>query len=294
MPFADRREPSPHINLTLVASIAKIIAQCVVIDPGARVIGTPLVRDWRRSCYVDGMPAKNGNIRTRAKRGRSTLVQHVKSRIHDGTWPPGYQLPTERDLGQVFRMARSTLRKALAELEEEGLIRREVGRGTFIAPPVLPPAEGSSAEALLARIHGASPVDVMDLRIVLEPTFVELAAMRATSRDRQQIAHCLHESEKATGILEFERWDGALHHAILAAAQNHLLVDLYEAINGVRRQPEWETLKRRSLTPPRLAEYKKQHRKLVRALMDRDPGRARDVAREHLLAVRAAMGPGTE
>lgn len=244
------------------------------------------------SCYVSSMPAKSGTTRVKARRGRTSLVQHVKTRIHDGTWPPGYQLPTERELGQVFGIARSTLRKALSELEAEGLIQRQVGRGTFIAPPAAAPATGgTSAEALLARIHGASPIDVMDLRLVIEPQFVEIAAMRATSRDRQQIAHCLHASEKANGILEFEHWDGALHQAILAAAQNHLLVDLYEAINGVRRQPEWETVKRRSLTPQRLAEYRKHHRKLVRALMDRDAVRARDVAREHLVAVRAAMDP---
>lgn len=214
----------------------------------------------------------------------------MKSRIADGTWPPGYQLPAERDLVEVFKIARNTLRKGLLDLEREGLIERHVGRGTFIARPAaaITPA-ASTPEALLARIHGASPIDVMEVRLVLEPFFVEQAAMRATSRDRNQIAHCLRESERATSVLDFEHWDGALHQAILAASQNHLLVDLYEAINGVRRQPEWELVKRRSLTPERLATYRAQHRKLVKALMARDAGAARTIAREHLVAVRASM-----
>lgn len=235
------------------------------------------------------MPAKTS--RARAKRGRVSLEQHVKSRIHDGTWPPGYQLPTERELAEVFRVARNTLRKALAGLELEGVIERHVGRGTFVAQPAPSSisAESTSAEALLARIHGASPIDVMDLRLILEPPFIEAAAMRATSRDRQQIAHCIHKSEKATGVLEFEHWDGAFHHAILAATHNQLLVDLYEAINGVRRQPEWEVMKSRSLTPAMLASYRKQHRQLFRAVMDRDGQAAREAAREHLLAVRASL-----
>jgi GntR family transcriptional repressor for pyruvate dehydrogenase complex len=219
----------------------------------------------------------------------------VTSRIHDGTWPPGYQLPAERELVQVFGVARNTLRKALAELEASGVIERHVGRGTFIASGAIGATqEPSSAQALLARIHGASPIDVMELRLSLEPAFVEIAAMRATSRDRRQIAHCLHESEKATGILAFEHWDGALHQAILAAAQNHLLVDLYEAINGVRRQPEWESLKRRALTPERLALYRRQHRKLVRAVLARDPVTAREAVREHLVEVAAGMSPPAE
>ena len=212
----------------------------------------------------------------------------MKSRIHDGTWPPGYQLPAERELVEVFGVARNTLRKALAELEQAGVIERHVGRGTFIAHAAEAPG-ASSPQELVARIHGASPVDVMELRLSIEPAFVESAALRATSRDRRQIAHCLHESEKATGILEFEHWDGALHHAILSAAQNQLLVDLYEAINGVRRQPEWENIKRRSLTPERLARYRQQHRTIVKAILARDPIAARDSVREHLLDVRTGM-----
>lgn len=79
----------------------------------------------------------------------------------------------------------------------------------------------------------------MELRLLIEPQFVELAATRASGRDLQQIRHCLEESEKATTVLDFEHWDGMLHQAILSAAHNNLLTDLYEAINGVRKQPEW-------------------------------------------------------
>lgn len=224
-----------------------------------------------------------------AKRRRVNVIQHIKSRIHDGTWPPGYQLPTERELADQFGIARNTVRKALAQLGEENVLRREVGRGTFVAES---PVDGvSSPEALLARIHGASPIDVVELRLVLEPTFVAIGALRATSRHRTQVSHCLRESEKATGVLEFEHWDGAFHHAILAAAQNHLVIDLYEAINGVRRQPEWESVKRRTLDAERLAAYRKQHRRVFKAFMARDGEAAGAAVREHLLAVRDGLDP---
>jgi GntR family transcriptional regulator, transcriptional repressor for pyruvate dehydrogenase complex len=219
------------------------------------------------------------------------LLQHVKKRIQDGTWPPGHQLPPERDLVETFGVARNTLRKALEELKESGLIEGQVGRGTFVASGAVAGAGG--AEALVARIHGASPTDVMELRLMLEPQFVESATVRATSSDLQHIQHCLKQSEKASGVLEFEHWDGMLHQAILAATQNRLLADIYEAINGVRRQPEWEALKRRSLTPERLALYRKQHRQLVKALVARNAAAARAAVNEHLLEVRAGLlGPG--
>lgn len=231
-------------------------------------------------------PAGQG-LRSKAQHGSAALMQHVRKRIADGTWPAGYRLPAERDLVEQFGIARNTLRKVMDHLEGEGLITRHVGRGTFVAETPAPASNG--VESLLQRIHGASPAEVMELRLLIEPQFVELAATRASGRDLQQITHCLDESEKATTVLDFEHWDGMLHQAILGAAHNNLLTDLYDAINGVRKQPEWESLKQRSLTPERLARYRTQHRALVEALRQRDADAASAAVRQHLLEVRNGM-----
>lgn len=45
----------------------------------------------------------------------------------------GVRLPTERRLAQELRMARVTVRKALADLEREGIIQRRQGAGTYFA-----------------------------------------------------------------------------------------------------------------------------------------------------------------
>ncbi|SDG02673.1 MULTISPECIES: FCD domain-containing protein [Rhodanobacteraceae] len=231
----------------------------------------------------------NPNRRIRAQHASAALLQHIRKRMDDGSWPVGHRLPPERELVGMFGMARNTLRKALIQLEEDGVIVKHVGRGTFIARLPSQPADESAAESLLARIYGASPADVMELRLVLEPPFVENAATRATGRDLQQIVHCLEQSERADTVLDFEHWDGMLHHAILASSHNHLLIDLYEAINGVRKQPEWEALKQRSLTPDRKARYMAQHRAIVKALLERDASAASQAVRDHLLEVKAGM-----
>jgi DNA-binding FadR family transcriptional regulator len=235
----------------------------------------------------------NGNSRTRAHHASAALLQHIRKRLDDGSWPVGHRLPPERDLVEMFGLARNTLRKAMIQLEEEGVIVRHVGRGTFIAKTTTSKDEASPAESLVQRIHGASPADVMELRLIIEPPFVEAAATKATSRDLQQIVHCLEQSEAATTVLDFEYWDGMLHQAILGSAHNHLLIDLYEAINGVRKQPEWEALKQRSLTPERHARYKQQHREIVDALLKRDAVSASRAVRDHLMEVRAGMTAST-
>lgn len=61
--------------------------------------------------------------------------QAILRLIEDRGLQPGDPLPTERDLETTLNVSRVTVRRALAELEREGAVRREHGRGTFVAPP---------------------------------------------------------------------------------------------------------------------------------------------------------------
>lgn len=56
----------------------------------------------------------------------------LRQRIRSGQWPRGQQIPILSALEKEFGVARVTLRQALALLEEEGLIWRRRGRGTFV------------------------------------------------------------------------------------------------------------------------------------------------------------------
>jgi GntR family transcriptional regulator len=84
----------------------------------------------------------------------SVIASRAETRIRSGEWAPGTRLPPERDLCQQLDVSRATLRQALAELEERGLITRHQGRGTFVTRPrVQTPLSGffSIREALAAR-----------------------------------------------------------------------------------------------------------------------------------------------
>jgi GntR family transcriptional regulator of arabinose operon len=67
---------------------------------------------------------------------RTPLYQRVhgilRQRILNGEWAFGAMLSNEHDLCEQFGVSRGTIRQVLGELEKEGLIRREQGRGTFI------------------------------------------------------------------------------------------------------------------------------------------------------------------
>lgn len=63
------------------------------------------------------------------------LEQFVLDRIHAGEWTPNSPIPSERELCEQFQVSRMTVRQALLALVRDGVLRREVGKGTFVAEP---------------------------------------------------------------------------------------------------------------------------------------------------------------
>ena len=89
-------------------------------------------------------PPKDGSTRA-ASRGRviSDVVPRyyqvysvLQQRIRAGVWPPEGPMPTEEAFAAEFRVSRVTIRRALDMLQQEKLVIRQQGRGTFAAPPV--------------------------------------------------------------------------------------------------------------------------------------------------------------
>ncbi len=63
------------------------------------------------------------------------IVRYVTSHIEDGTWQPGHRLPAERAMAAEWGVAYLTIRRAMAELRERGLIVSVQGRGTYVRDP---------------------------------------------------------------------------------------------------------------------------------------------------------------
>ncbi|MBO9476218.1 GntR family transcriptional regulator [Shimia sp. R11_0] len=61
------------------------------------------------------------------------LYRHIVSEIRAGVLQPGDQLPPERELAETADISRVTVRKAVSQLVEEGLIEQRRGAGSFVA-----------------------------------------------------------------------------------------------------------------------------------------------------------------
>ncbi len=203
---------------------------------------------------------------------------------------PGSRLPTERELAASLGAPRTSVRRALAVLEAEGHISREVGRGTFLRDPHWARAgaagtgEGDGADPGPGS-PGFAPADVMAIRRIFEPSAMRLVVAWATAADFQEMGRCLAGGERAENFDEFEYWDLALHRCILAASHSPLLARLYAVIDAARHGRYWGDLKRRSASRQRQRIYQADHRELVAALRARDADRAVEAMRIHLARV---------
>ena len=63
------------------------------------------------------------------------LADLFREAIASGEWEPGRPLPSEQVIGEFFGLSRTAVRQALAELQAEGLVRKEKGRGSFVRGP---------------------------------------------------------------------------------------------------------------------------------------------------------------
>jgi DNA-binding FadR family transcriptional regulator len=165
-------------------------------------------------------------------------------------------------------------------LEAEGQIWRHVGKGTFVGTR---PLNDLGDVAAIAR--KTNPGEVMRTRVLLEPEVAALAALTATPEHVAEMRLCLQRSRVAATWRQYEGWDNRLHRLIGEAAQNYLLLALLDTLSAVRRTVTWGRLRANRDRPAPDHHSFGEHEAIVRAIEERDRGRARDAMRAHLLNV---------
>jgi GntR family transcriptional repressor for pyruvate dehydrogenase complex len=125
----------------------------------------------------------------------SAVTRQIEELILQGVLRPGDRLPAERELSETMEVSRPTLREALADLEERGLIATRPGGGTFIADVL-----GSAFAAPLIELfatHDTALFDYIAFRRDMEGLAAEHAAINATDADLAVIDSAFRRMEEA-------------------------------------------------------------------------------------------------
>ncbi len=219
-----------------------------------------------------------------AQAGSAAIAARLRQAILEGSYAYGERLPAERHLADHFGASRSTIREALRQLEDVGLVTRRVGSGTFVSHR--PRVDRSDIA------ETTSPLELIEVRLAVEPHMARLAVINGTAREFERLAAALERLEAAGGDAErFSQHDAEFHLALAECTRNPLMVWLYQQINEVRSHEQWSAMKGKILVPSRIDDYNAQHRRLYEALKSRDRDAAVSVITDHLeLARRDLMG----
>ena len=210
-------------------------------------------------------------------RGSSWITAQLRQAIQAGQYSHGDKLPAERQLAEAFGTSRTTVRAALDQLEAERLVSRRIGSGTFVNSPTRAPIEDVADQS--------SPLELIEVRIALEPYMTRLACLNAAAREIDRLSELMERQERECNIHDresFSRWDEAFHLAIAEATRNPLLISLYRQINEVRAHHQWSAMKDKVLTPERIADYNRDHAALFEAIRARDVDSAVAMITNHL------------
>jgi len=192
------------------------------------------------------------------------------------------RMPPERELASELGIGRRSLRRALGVLESEGRISRHQGRGTFVKEAGEP--IGLPIERILEHTN---PLEVMEVRLALEPLVARLAAARASQWDINKLVRLARETEEAKDAVTYERANTAFHRAIAAAARNALLLTLFDVMSASKRDAGWRRLGENGNCFKRQSVHAGFHGEVAAAIAARDGERAQDVMHRHLSDVQS-------
>lgn len=210
----------------------------------------------------------------------SALTQ-LKAWLAQPDLPSDARLPPERELCELLGVSRSALRKALATLEQDGELWRQVGKGTFIGAPSV---EKSLSIAAIAE--GSNPLEVMEARLLIEPMLAREATVHATGADLTEMRRCNRIQREARTWRQYENADNRLHRTVAEATGNTVLLALFDQLNSIRRAIVWGRLRDKPDHPPADHISFGQHEAMVRAISERDQEGAYKAMHDHLITVR--------
>jgi len=210
------------------------------------------------------------------------IVQQIEESILKGTLKTGDQLPAERELAEQFGVSRTAVREAIKALSEKGLVEAYSGRGTFITNGTSQAIRQSLDLMMkLGRLAGANYL--AEVRSILEPDIAALAATRAEEQHlvsmREAVAVMDRSLQDPAAFIEA---DLDFHLALAEAAANPLILSLLDSIVALLREQRI-----RIFTVdggPQRGQF--HHKRILEAIERRDPEKARDEMRAHMVQVR--------
>lgn len=218
------------------------------------------------------------------------VLRQIELLILRGLLRPGERLPSERELAERLGVSRPSLREAIAELQERGLLVARAGAGIFVAD-MLGSAFSPSLIDLFSR-HQEAVFDYITFRRDMEGMAAERAARFGSDTDLKVIDAVFTKMEAAhqkRDPADEAELDAEFHLAIIEASHNIVMLHMMRAMFDLLRAGVFynrQQMFKQRTTRDMLLD---QHRAINLAIQARDAAAARGAAEQHMSFVEQTL-----
>lgn len=192
------------------------------------------------------------------------IYHQIREDILNGIYRPDEEL-REAAIGKTLGVSRTPVREALRQLELEGLVYIIPNKGAYV--------KGISMEDIR---------DIYMIRSRLEGLSARLAAEKMTEEQLEELEEVILLAEFHAKKGHYEKvfeMDGKFHKMLYKASGSkqleHLLRDYHHYVQSVRKRSVSEM--------ERAGRSTEEHKRILEAIRDRDPDRAEELAKEHIV-----------
>jgi GntR family transcriptional repressor for pyruvate dehydrogenase complex len=190
---------------------------------------------------------------------------------------PGDKLPSERELAEMLRVSRGSVRDAIRGFELRGLVEPRQGVGTIFCEA--PPESLSNPFANALTRRRAMVGELLDFRKMLEPPLAARAAMHASVEEISELEEILHrQQEKLKQGQAAVAEDAEFHYNIALASGNSVVLKVLDILMDLLR----DTRERSLQVDGRPQKSVAGHRRILAAIKRHDAEAAKAAMRRHI------------
>lgn len=220
----------------------------------------------------------------------AAVTRQIEQLILRGILRPGERLPAERELSERLGVSRPSLREAVSDLQDRGLLTSKAGSGIYIADVL-----GSAFSGALIKLfasHDEAVFDYLSFRRDMEGLAAERAARHGTDTDLKVIQTVFDKMKAAHSKRDQSdeaQLDADFHLAIIEASHNVVMLHMMRSMYQLLREGVFynrSVMFKQRVTREALLE---QHSRINDALQAREPELARNAVEAHLSYVENAL-----
>jgi DNA-binding FadR family transcriptional regulator len=204
------------------------------------------------------------------------VADDIRQMIMEKNLSPGDKLPNEIEMSELINVSRSTVREAIKILVSTNVLEVKRGRGTFVTSN---PGVSNDPLGLYFMEEDNLLLHFFEMRLILEPQMIRLAAIRGTDEDLHRIEKAYEEvCEKIKTGKNHTGADIRFHNSIAEATHNPIMNRIIPIINNGIKGGYAKTKDNPEMSEVVLAD----HKKIMEALLERDPDKAFQAMEHHI------------